>query len=209
MSRQYLVLGKGTGTAQVFEEIQPALEALLDKDLVFKPPYHEELSDGLVEELWLERDKKALLTLVSDFETPAQYLIIEAEKQEILTQIASILEKHVSFIPVSELREEAGQKMKDAYGALIRLIWGSSETFDKTSAAILLQGLKAEEEHVRYEAVMAAGLSHWAELVDELRPISQNDEDEEIAETARRAMKACRQGPRRRDTTYLYLKGTA
>jgi hypothetical protein len=199
MSRQHFVLHDDTDIQDLFDDVENALDELQEQqNLLFVYAQTEETDDAKVH-VWLERRKKdALVKLVDDLVIPARYLIVEAMIQEEVARIVTSLEKHVRFISLQELQQQANSKMTDDPRSLLLLALGTTETFDQTTFDIQLRGLRSSDTKVRYAATMSAGTTQWPEFIPELTTLSQTDPIPDIRDMASRSLEACqRRSPNR------------
>lgn len=194
MSRQNYVLRNETTELSLIDNLQEVLDLIHEKyGMWFIYAFFEEESDELGRHVYWESGKRAILSLVEDFDTPVRYLMIEAATETEVEHIANLLREFLNFIPLQELQETARQTMMEDPQALERMALAANSISDPVTVEILQDALLNNNIDVSKAAVAAIGQTQWTETLEYLESISQNNPSSEVRELAGQIVEAYQQ----------------
>lgn len=192
MSRVYRVMPHEESPLDALARFEGAL-AMLEPELGLSMRFakQENAPEGLKRRIYLERDKRAVITLVEDTVTPARYAKIEAKTGAEAEAIADALAPTLEFRTLDDLKEAVLAARERDPGTLVRLALGSPERVDDEVLDLVIEAIESPAEDVRYAAATAAGITQWPEWVPELEPLL-DDPSDDVRAVARKAIDSAR-----------------
>lgn len=176
-----------------FDLVDDAMAALGDASGMRFFFDNTESPDGVIDNnVFLDEEGRAKITLVEDPETPVRYLIIEAHDEQSFRRVAGAVPSVLPVRTTASLRDRARDEMSDDPGHLVRLAVGSGTEADDETLAILNRGMQSGDRNVRIAAIEGASLTQWHEAEALLIDAQANDPDPELREWAGTALAALR-----------------
>jgi hypothetical protein len=193
LSRRYFVLRSDPADLSFFNEIQAAIESL-EESHGLRAEYrgYDLRGAGLGRHSYVVADG-AEISVVEDFQLHVRYMIVEAPPGHAIWS-TDFPNGVLEVVPLDELQDAAAETMGRDPNSLVRMALGTGPTEDERSVALVNEGLRSEDDLVRFRAAEAAALTGWEVFIGELQWLAEHDVSPEVREMASKAFESCNPG---------------
>jgi hypothetical protein len=176
-----------------FNAMQAALESLEERHgLRIEYRGYEITGSGLGRHSYVEIDG-AVISVVEDFQLHVRYMIVEAHPDHAIWP-TGFPEGFLPIVSLAELQDAAAEAIVRDPQALVRMALATGAAEDERSVALITEGLRSEDELVRFRAAESAALTGWEVFAQQLQCLARHDPGPEVREMASKAFEACSPG---------------
>lgn len=176
-----------------FERVSDMIEGASIDRFIFDFETEEELADGTHQLVWVDRHDQAVITLVKERHTGICYVVVEAIRAGDVRKIQRQLEAALDVASLETLQAEASTDLMRDPARLMRLALALGQRPpDATSAGLLRDALNHLAPRVRQAASQAIATLRWPGFIPDLEARLKGEPDPAAAESARKALSACR-----------------
>jgi hypothetical protein len=176
-----------------FQRVSDVIEGASFDRFIFDFETEEELADGTHQLVWVDRHEQAVVTLTKERHTGICYLTVEAVRAGDVRKLQRMIEAALDVATLETLQAEAATDLMRDPARLMRLaIALGPRPPDATSARLLRDGLNHLAPRVRTAAAQAIATTRWPGFIPDLEARLKGEPDPPTAESARKALAACR-----------------